>query len=245
MKHIAKHGPGPQKLQQANASPPQTGEQARSRWHGFRHKQALLNGCLLPEQCGLCGYSEVDAQKLGLGFHIEHVENKSQNAARTFDYHNLIASAFSSPEGLGVAKAQGWEVFGGHATGKQGHPTPVDMSRFVSPLLADCARFFVYLSNGAVEPQLNLNPQDSARARYTIEVLNLNSPVLVGLRQEWWEELDALYEDHMRNGWSIGHLAAVDLLPRNQRLSPFFTLTRQFFGPVAERLLVQQAPQLV
>lgn len=246
MKHIAKQGAGPQQLQQAHANPPNSPEQATTDWHRFRrHKDTLLNDHLLPEQYGLCGYSEVDAKKLGLGFHIEHVENKSQNPARTFDLYNLIASAFSSKEGLPLAKAQNWELFGGHASGKQGHPTPVDMTRLVSPLLPDCARFFAYLSDGTVEPQLNLDAQDANRARYTINTLNLNSRFLVSLRQEWWEELDALYEEHMPRGWSIDHLASVDLLPRNQRLSPFFTLTRQFFGPVAERLLMQQAPQLV
>lgn len=245
MKHIAKQGAGPRKLQQAHANPPQTAEQATSRWHSYGHKQVLLTEHLLVEQLGLCGYSEVDAEVLGLGFHIEHVENKSQNPARTFDHYNLIASAFSSQEGLPLAKAQNWELFGGHASGKQSHPSPVDMTRLVSPLLPDCARFFAYLSNGTVEPQLNLSTQDSARARYTIDILNLNSRFLVSLRQEWWEELEALYEDHLPRGWSINHLASVDLLPRNQRLSPFFTLTRQFFGPVAERLLLQQAPQLV
>lgn len=245
MKHIAKQGAGPQKLQQAHANPPQTAEQATSRWHSYGHKQVLLTEHLLPEQFGLCGYTEVDAEALGLGFHIEHVENKRQIPARTFDHYNLIASAFSSQEGLPLAKAQNWEVFGGHTSGKQGHPTPVDMTLLVSPLLPDCARFFAYLSNGTVEPQLNLSTQDSARARYTIDILNLNSPFLVSLRQEWWEELDALYQEHLPRDWSIDHLASVDLLPRNQRLSPFFTLTRQFFGPVAERLLMQQAPQLV
>lgn len=245
MKHIAKLGAGPQKLQQAHANPPQTTEQATSRWHSYGHKQALLTEHLLPEQFGLCGYSEVDAEELGLGFHIEHVENKSQNPSRTFDHHNLIASAFSSHEGLPLAKNQNWEVFGGHASKKQSHPSLVDMTRLVSPLLPDSARFFAYLSNGTVEPQLGLSTQDNDRARYTIDTLNLNSRFLVSLRQEWWEELDALYEEHMPRGWSIDHLASVDLLPRNQRLSPFFTLTRQFFGPVAERLLMRQAPQLV
>lgn len=246
MKHIDKQGAGSHKLQKAHANPPNSPEQATTDWHRFRrHKAVLLNDHLLPEQYGLCGYSEVDAEMLRLGFHIEHVENKSQNPARTFDYYNLIASAFSSEEGLPLAKAQNWELFGGHASGKQGHPTPVDMTRLVSPLLPDCARFFAYLSNGTVEPQLNLNTQDSARARYTIDILNLNSPFLVSRRQEWWEELDALYEDHLPRGWSIDDLASVVLLPRNQRLGQFFTLTRQFFGPVAERLLMLQAPQLV
>jgi len=199
----------------------------------------------LHEQYGLCGYSEVDAEDLALGFHIEHVENKSQNPARTFDYQNLIASAFNSTEGLPFAKAQSWELFGGHAPGKQGRRNPVDMTRLVSPLLPDCARFFAYLSDGTVEPRLSLSPQDSDRARYTIDILNLNSPFLVSLRQEWWDELDALYQEHLPKGWSIEHLASIDLLPRNQRLSPFFTLTRQFFGAVAERLLALQASQLL
>lgn len=246
MKHIAKQGAGTQKLQQADATPPQTAEEATSHWQSFRrHRQTLLIEHLLHEQYGLCGYSEVDAEHLALGFHIEHVENKSQNPARTFDYQNLIASAFSSTEGLPSAKAQSWEVFGGHAPGKQGRPHPVDMARLVSPLLPDCARFFAYLSDGTVAPQLNLSAQDSDRAHYTINILNLNSPYLVSLRQEWWEELDALYQEHLPKGWSLEHLASVDLLPRNQRLSPFFTLTRQFFGPVAELLLKQQAPQLL
>lgn len=245
MKHIAKQGKGSYQLHQAHASAPQTADQARSLWRRFGHKQALLTEHLLHEQYGLCGYSEVDAEDLALGFHIEHVENKSQNPARTFDYQNLIASAFSSEEGLPLAKAQNWELFGGHAPGKQGHPNAVDMSRLVSPLLPDCARFFAYLSNGTVEAQLTLSPQDSDRARYTIDILNLNSPLLVSLRQEWWEELEAFYEEHLPRDWSIAHLAAVDLLPRNHRLSPFFTLTRQFFGPVAEQVLRQHAPQLV
>jgi uncharacterized protein (TIGR02646 family) len=238
MKHISKQGAGPKKLQEAHANPPQTAEQATKEWHRFRrYRDTLLNDHLLPEQYGLCGYSELDAHRWGLGFHIEHVENKSQSPSRTFDHHNLIASAFDSKEGLSRAKAQSWELFGGHATGKQGHPMPVDMTRLVSPLLPDCARFFAYLSSGTVEPQLNLSAQDRDRARYTIDILNLNSPFLVSLRQEWWEELDTLYEEHLPKGWSLEHLASVDLLPRNQRLSPFFTLTRQFFGPVAEQLL--------
>jgi uncharacterized protein (TIGR02646 family) len=245
MKHIAKEGAGTQKLQQAHANPPQTAKQAASRWHNLQDKQTLLTSHLLHEQYGLCGYSEVDAEDLALGFHIEHIENKSQTPGRTFDYQNLIASAFSSTEGLPSAKVQNWELFGGHASGKQGHPHPVDMTRLVSPLLPGCARFFAYLSDGTVVPQLSLSAQDSHRASYTINILNLNSPYLVSLRKEWWEDLDALYEEHLPKGWSLEHLASVDLLPRNQRLSPFFTLTRQFFGRVAERLLQQQAPQLV
>ncbi|EJT4385593.1 TIGR02646 family protein, partial [Salmonella enterica] len=48
---------------------------------------------LLNEQYHLCCYSEIRADLRGLGYHIEHVENKSQQPGRTFDYQNLAASA--------------------------------------------------------------------------------------------------------------------------------------------------------
>ena len=174
MRHIVKQGQGSRKLQQASLRPPQSGAAATAGWSAFRQYGGgaeLLNNHLLPEQYGLCAYSELDADRLGLGFHIEHVDNKSQNPARTFDYQNLIASAFSSEEGLPLA--------------------------------------------------------------------------IVSLRKDWWDEMESLYAEHLDKGWSLNDLAAVDLLPRQQQLSRFFTLTRQFFGPVAENLLRQNAPQLL
>lgn len=247
MKPIVKSGRGTPRLQQAALQPPQTPQVATAAWSRFRRRkgnQALLQKHLLPEQWGLCGYSELDADRLGLGFHIEHVENKSQNPLRTFDYGNLIACTFTSRD-LQQAKVQGLQVFGGHTAGKQGKPLPVDMVKFVSPLQADSARFFAYLSDGRVEPRLNLNQIDTDRAQYTIDLLNLNSPYLVGLRRAWWDELDRLFEEHQNAGWSVVHLAAIDLLPRGDRLSRFFSLTRQFFGPVAEQVLRDQAPALL
>lgn len=250
MRHIVKQGQGSRTLQRRALNPPQTADQAKSAWdsRSFQPAKAeLLNECLLPEQWGLCGYSEVDAKALGLGFHIEHVENKSQNPVRTFDYSNLIASAFSSAggEGLALAKAQGVEVFGGHTSGKRGTSKPVDMAQFVSPLQRNCSQFFVYLSDGRIVPRMGLNGADEARATYTIKVLNLNSPYLVGLRKSWWAELDALFEEHTSKGWSLPDLAAVDLLPTGSQLSRFFSLTRQFYGAVGEQVLRTQAPHLL
>lgn len=246
MKPIAKSGgTGNHALRTAHASPPGTAADATSRWQGLNHKTDLRDNYLLPEQYHLCCYSELDADREGLGFHIEHVENKSQNPARTFDYANLAVSAFSSEEGLPLAKAQGWEVFGGHTAGKQGRPVPVDTSLFVSPLQPDCARFFAYLSSGEVEPRSTLaGTPDWDRADYTIRLLNLNSPYLVSLRRQWWDELDAFFQDHLARGWSLNHLAQVDLIPTARRLSRFFSLTRTFYGPLADRVLQQHAPHL-
>ncbi len=241
MRAITKQGNGGHHLRQSHANPPQTHGQATSRWGSFSHK-AYVQQCLLDEQYQLCCYSELRADEEGLGYHIEHVENKSQNPLRTFDYTNLAASALNSANDLPAFKAQDHEVFGGHSAGKK---LAVNMARFVSCHQPDCPRFFAYLSDGRVTPAQGLSAQDADKADYTIKLLNLNSPYLIIRRQQWWDELDELFQEHQAKGWSLTDLASIDLLPCNQRLSRFFSLTRQFFGQIAEETLQQHAPELV
>jgi len=241
MRAIAKQESGGYQLSQAHAHPPQTPQQATSRWGSFGQKGPLL-AALLGEQYHLCCYSELRADQEGLGYHIEHIENKSQNPLRTFDYSNLAASALDSPVGLQAFAAQSQEVFGGHAVGKR---QAVDCNRFISCHQADCQRFFAYLSDGRVVPGQGLTAPERDRAQYTIDTLNLNSPFLLTRRRQWWDELDALYQQHLRDDWSLPDLAAVDLLPTAGKLSRFFSLTRHFFGPIGEQVLQQQAPELL
>jgi len=194
---------------------------------------------LLDEQYQLCCYSELRADQEGLGYHIEHLENKSQAPARTFDYSNLAASALRGDDLQQLSRG---EAFGGHAEAKQQAP---DMAMFVDCHQPDCARYFSYLSDGRVVPTHDLVDSDQAKARYTINTLNLNSPFLITRRRQWWEELDDQFRDHLAKGWSLTHLAAVDLVPAGPELSRFFSVTRQFFGLVAEQTLRQHAPELL
>jgi len=196
---------------------------------------------LLEAQYHLCCYSELRADQLGLGYHIEHLENRSQNPARTFDPSNLAASALHEDD-LHKLKLQKHEAFGGHAPQKQ---KDCAIDRFVSCRQSDCQRYFAYLSDGRVVPQRQLSPEEHDRAQYTITLLNLNCAYLVSLRRAWWDELDELWQEHKAQGWSLPYLAAVDLVPGSGRLSPFFSLTRQFFGPIAEDVLRTHAPELV
>lgn len=240
MRRVTKNGTGGYHLAQAHGTPPVDAASATSRWRNFADKSNVLQR-LLDEQYQLCCYSEIRSDKQNLGYHIEHVENKSQAPQRTFDYGNLAASALDSNNGLGECKRNNWEVFGGHAAGKQ---ASCDMGRFIPPHQTDCARFFAYLSDGRVIAAEKLNPADRDRAEYTIALLNLNSPYLITARQAWWDELDALYQQHLEREWNLPDLAAIDLVPSNQSLSPFFSLTRQFFDKVAENVLLRHAPQL-
>ncbi len=240
MRCIRKHGNGGFHLAQANTIPPMTPYQATSQWNSFAHKQKIKDA-LLNEQYTLCCYSEVRADEEGLGCHIEHVENKSQNPARTFDYTNLAASALQA-EDLHTFKLRGEDAFGGHAVGKQ---QGVDMARFVSCHQPDCRSFFAYLSDGRIVPAADLDNIDNDRAQYTIDLLNLNCPFLQVRRKKWWDELSKLLEEHIDKGWEILDLAAIDLTPANNKLSRFFSLTRQFFGPKAELVLQKDAPHLL
>lgn len=172
MRSITQQGTGDFHLEQAHTRPPQTPAVAHSRWQRFAHKSTLLDA-LKNEQYQLCCYSELRADEEGLGYHIEHIENKSQNPQRTFDYSNLAASALHSHN---LSLLNRGEAFGGHAASKQ---QACDMGRFVSCHQPDCARYFAYLSDGRVIPRLKLSSTERDRAQYTIELLNLNSPYLL------------------------------------------------------------------
>ena len=240
MRVIRQRAEVPFQLSHAHTNPPTTHDAASSRWGRFQYKKPVLDA-LLVEQYGLCCYSEIHPDRVGLGFHIEHVENKSQHPQRTFDYSNLAASALDSQNDLQALKTQGTEVFGGHTLGKS---NGVDLTRFVSCHQADCSRFFAYLSDGRVVPADGLSPLDEDRARYTIGLLNLNSPYLQDLRQRWWEELETLIEEHLEHNLDLHCLAGIDLIPVGNDLSPFFSITRKLFGRIAEQVLEQDAPDL-
>lgn len=225
-------------LDKAHSNPPITADEATSRWDSFRKHKAKVQENLLDDQYGLCCYSELRADLEGLGYHIEHIRPKSIYPVETFDYANLAASALSSDD-LNTFKTIKEETFGGHAKLSE-----FDPALFISCHDTDCARYFAYLSDGRIVPRDKLDNFEEDQANYTISLLNLNSPYLVNRRRRWYDELDQLFEEHIDKQWSVEHLAAIDLIPSNKRLSQFFSLTRQFFGHVAEQVIQQHLPEL-
>ncbi|PUE61712.1 TIGR02646 family protein [Limnohabitans sp. 2KL-17] len=228
-------------------SPSTSGEATRA-WDRFGNKSSVLNA-LLAEQYHLCCYSEVRADEEELGYHIEHVENKSQNPARTFDPKNLAACAIDSNSGFIKLKAQSEglsvSLFGGHAPLKA---QSVDMTQFIHPYQAiSSAPFFRYLSDGRIIPNPNLAPStvEYLKAEYTIRQLNLDSPYLRAMRKSWWQELDGFEKSSSDHSEAMRKLAQVHLLPSDGKLNRFFSLSRQFYGVRAEQVLLQHAPQLL
>jgi len=73
-------------LQREQARPaPLTAREAANRWR--RYDKAETRSSLLDEQWWLCAYTELALEGFRDGCHIEHIEPKSINPARTFDYH--------------------------------------------------------------------------------------------------------------------------------------------------------------
>ncbi|EGZ4333327.1 TIGR02646 family protein [Salmonella enterica subsp. enterica serovar Texas] len=240
MRHVIKTHGGTDALLTANENPPQDSDQSTRRWRNFRRDKADLMTLLLNEQYHLCCYSEIRADLRGLGYHIEHVENKSQQPGRTFDYQNLAASALDSENGLHLF---GINAFGGHSRGKQ---EAVDMAKFIHCHLPDCSRYFAYLSDGRIVPADELNAQEMERAEYTIDLLNLNSGFLQTERRNHWEELEQPFDEHIEKGWDLQQLLQLELVPSSDhKLHEFFSITRQFFQQEAEQVLHIHAPALI
>ncbi|EAW0682737.1 retron system putative HNH endonuclease [Salmonella enterica] len=240
MRHVIKTRRGTDALLTANENPPQDSDQSTRRWRNFRRDKADLMTLLLNEQYHLCCYSEIRADLRGLGYHIEHVENKSQQPGRTFDYQNLAASALDSENGLHLF---GINAFGGHSRGKQ---EAVDMATFIHCHMSGCSRYSAYLSDGRIVPADELNAQEMERAEYTIDLLNLNSGFLQTERRNHWEELEQLFDEHIEKGWDLQQLLQLELfLSSDNKLHEFFSITRQFFQQEAEQVLHIHAPALI
>lgn len=238
MRYIDKLLPMPRELVAKHAHPPQTEAEAASRWDSFKpkQKQRLLN-ILLGEQFHLCCYSELRADLLGLGYHIEHVQPKSKYPQRTFDYHNLAASALKSDPDLKTFKQNNLQTFGGHHKDDE-----YQADLFISSLQNGCSDYFFYVQ-GEIEPSPELSPQQRKQAEYTIKTLNLDCPYLNNLRKRKHQELEELVDEAIetQDPTKLKNLAQVLLLPNDGKLEAFFSLTRQFFGPIAEQVLQQHA----
>lgn len=241
MRHVVKNETGSSALRREDLDKPHSSPIARERWRSFssRNKRRLLS-TLLNEQYQLCCYAEVRADLRGLGYHIEHVENKSQHPERTFDYQNLAASALDSANGL---RQYGKNAFGGHSQGKN---KSVDMAKFIHCHIPDCSRYFAYLSDGRIVPADGLNAQEMENAQYTIDLLNLNSGFLQTERRNYWEELEQIFDENIGNRQNLQLLLQINLVPSSDhKLHEFFSITRLFFQQEAEQVLHIHAPALI
>ena len=136
----------------------------------YSKKRRQLREELIEEQHKLCAYC---CGKLNIDYSIiEHIKPQSLYPELTLDYRNMVASCKGYKRENSSCGIKKQAIY--------------DEKKFISPLEKDVEENFRYLPNGTIE---GLNE----RARYTIEVLNLNSHHLRMARKAVFEQY--LYMD--------------------------------------------------
>lgn len=168
---------------------------------------------LRQEQNGLCCYCELEVED-GDG-HIEHMEPRSRNQARTYDYSNLAISCDGGHT----------EHCGHYKDNKSGHAW--DAARFLPPHDPVTAGLFEYLLDGSVR----VTPNDPEKASYLIDYLGLGCSRLTDRRRAHARILiDTLgaQPDQDVIDWLRQEYLQTDA---NDRLKQFYSLSKQILEP--------------
>jgi uncharacterized protein (TIGR02646 family) len=184
-------------------------------WYTFMGTQCHgdLHQNLRQEQKGLCCYCELEVEN-GDG-HIEHMEPRSRNAARTYDYSNLAISCNGGHT----------EHCGHYKDNKSGHSW--DAVRFLPPHDPATVELFEYLLDGSVQEAA----KDPERASYLISYLGLDCSRLTDRRRAHARNLiDTLGDqpDQDLVDWLRGEYLQTDA---NERLKQFYSLSKQILEP--------------
>lgn len=215
----------------------------RFRSHDRGRAYRGLIGELTSLQHGLCGYCEIDLSELDR--QVEHVvpqTDPAQGELLALDVGNLMACCK-----------------GGTARGNDAdrYTKPVKRNRscgeakddrtyagFVDPReLPEVPSLVRVLLDGRIEADAEACEAAGVPADHltrTIEMLNLNARRLLVARAKWWRALDDAWGELGGDPDEMSRAVQCELLLADGRLRKFFTTSRCYFGPVAERVLDKQ-----
>jgi uncharacterized protein (TIGR02646 family) len=172
-----------------------------------------LHQCLRQEQKRLCCYCELEV-KDGDG-HIEHMEPRSRNQARTYDYSNLAISCNGGHT----------EHCGHYKDNRSGYSW--DVARFLPPHDPTTAGLFQYLVDGSIR----VTDRDQDKASYLIGYLGLDCPRLTDRRRAHARNLvDTLSDepDGALVAWLQKEYLQAD---ESNGLKQFYSLSKQILEP--------------
>jgi uncharacterized protein (TIGR02646 family) len=165
-----------------------------------------LRDALLAEQGHICCYC--GERLLGHHWPIEHLKPRTTFPGLTFDYSNMLASCPGGEKGPLPRLL--------HCDKKRGNWN--DDELMVSPLNPDCEGYFVFRSNGTIEP--TDDPEKKRTARETIKRLGLDIEKLNGYRNKALEAI----QDVLDSGTDHELRALIEGVSRPDaegRLAPF------------------------
>ncbi|MYH72162.1 MAG: TIGR02646 family protein [Acidimicrobiia bacterium] len=232
-------------------------------WNDFRdHNKGASYGELIEKlidvQRGLCGYCEINLTDLDR--QIEHViprKDPQQGASREVDVTNMIAccKGGTSPVFASSARSSDEERYlepvkdnmsCGQAKGDYNDADFLDPRKL--PALPSLTKVLVDGRIEVDEKACESVDIPAARVIRTIEILNLNAERLRSAREKQWNNLEEeadqigdLDDSDIIDAW----IRSVLMLDDAGRLVSFFTTTRSYFGPLAERVLEQQLQEWI
>lgn len=195
-------------------------------WDNFQGK-TKVHEALLPAQNYLCSYCEIELDRSngGIGFHIEHIKPKSLNPALTFEFNNLLISCFNSGHEIPSSNDDSMPISCGHAKGDGFAPL-----LFIKPTEYNCENYFFYELDGRIVPNPNLTGlNESQRAEYTIQILNLNCRRLKRERRDMIKAGLEIINDFLDDFDSLSYFINCELEETNNKYRSFITTRRQYF----------------
>lgn len=213
----------PRKLASKNEKSVDDAEKA---WKNFRGKKELQDS-LIPAQKNLCPYCEIELTRSEgeIGYHIEHIEPKSMNPSRTFDFNNLLVSCFNTGGEISASDLDPQPISCGHAKKRE-----FDSLLFIKPTDQDCETYFFYELDGRIIANPDLNDSAKlAQVDYTITLLNLNCRRLKRERKDMIVEGLNCVNDLLDNQDALSHFANGQLDEVNDKNRSYFTTRRQYF----------------
>ena len=215
MIYVKHHTTAPRKL--ANRFAQGIPANPQSSWQSFDGKQELKEN-LTAIQNGLCGYCEIRLDT-SIGNHLEHIDSKSFNAHKTFEYQNIICScikdSLSDNEDANPISC-------GHAKRSK--------SIDIKPTDAECGKCFTFDFFGRVVPNETLTIEEKQKAQNTIDILNLNCKRLKRQRETVIDEGYKIINELLRDTDALNNFLDLELNTVNNKYFSFINLRREHFG---------------
>lgn len=228
-------------------------------WEGFRsHQRGDAYGELVEALCsiqhGLCGYCEIDI--IESDRQIEHVIPRSdpaQGRNRALDPTNMMVCCQGGTRRSEQDPERRTNPVRDHRSCGEAKGNRVD-PEFLDPRELPALPTLMRVGyDGRIRADAEACQDasfDVNKVNKTIEILRLNVKRLQAARKKHWRYLSENYQELFDDPQIIQNIpqiiqeaARMELLPgKDNRLPRFFTTSRSYFGPVAEKIL-KEAPQ--
>lgn len=215
MIYVKHHTTAPRKL--ANRFTQGIPANPQASWQSFDGKQELKEN-LSVIQNGLCAYCEIRLDT-SIENHLEHIDSKSLNPHKTFEYSNIVCSCIKDSL---LDNEDANPISCGHAKRRR--------SIDIKPTDIECEKYFSFDLFGRVVPNEILTIEEKQKAQNTINILNLNCKRLKRQRETVIDEGYKIINEFLSDTDALNNFLDLELNTVNNKYFSFINLRREHFG---------------